>query len=479
MKRLSSTLALPAAFILFTFWILAVKNGYMLRWYDEMSLFNPSAESLRQYMLYPGGVLRIAGTFLTQLLHLPWLGASALILIWLACAWLAAYAFRLKGGLAPLRYLVPFCLLASVVRLDEACLTFESQGYVFYNSLGFVFSLASYAGYTAFRHKPYAQAAVGVILPLLYPIFGFFALLPATMCSASLCIGAARGNGKPRLCCSAAALSLLLLFSIPQAYYRFMPGTSVDNDHLYIKGLPELTMNDYDLYLWIPFIAASAILLLFVLVSSMTEPGRLEASKIAKWGSLASFAMGAVFCISSDGRKSEQFRATVLMTQAIEDRNWNKVITIASLTKESPNYSMCVLENLARAYSGKQIRPVGGMTTAVQDPRHDEEFTITAFVDVPVNHHIGRFNQSHRWATENIVQYGDRVYFIKYITLNALMNGNLELARRFNSMLKRTMFHRKWAEDMDTYINDPSLTMTIPDNDFLMALRAEEMMRGE
>lgn len=478
MKRILSTLALPAAFILFAFWILAVKNGYMLRWYDEMSLFNPSAESLRQNLLYPGGVLRIAGTFLTQLLHLPWLGAVALILIWLACAWLAAYAFRLKGSLASLRYLVPFCLLASVVHLDEACLTFESQGYVFYNSLGFTFSLASYAAFIALRPKTYTQASVAIVLPLLYPLFGFFSLLPAAMCIMALCISAAKGN-VPRVRYASAALSLLLVLIVPQAYYRFMTGTHVDNDHLYIKGLPELTMNGYDLYLWIPFIAATAILLLYVIVSSLAEPGRPSKSKTAKWCALASFAAGAVCCIGADGGKSEQFRATVLMTQAIEDKNWNKVINIASLTKESPNYTMCVLENLARAYSGMQIRPVGGMTTTAQDPRHDEDFTITAFVNVPVNHHIGRFNQSHRWATENIVQYGDRVYFIKYITLNALMNGNLKLAKRFNSLLKRTMFHRKWAENMDTYINDPSLTMTIPDNDFLMALRAEEMMRGE
>lgn len=478
MKRLLSTLTLPAAFILFAFWMLAIKNGYMLRWHDEMSLFNPSAESIRQNLLYPGGALRIAGTFLTQLLHYPWLGASALILIWLACAWLTGRAFRLKGSLSPLRYLIPFCMLASVVHLDEAALTFESQGYVFYNSLGFAFSLASYAIFIALRHKPYAQATVAVILPLLYPLFGFFALLPAAMCIATLCISAARGNA-PRIRYTAAAISLLLVFMTPQAYYRFMPGTSVDNEHLYLKGLPELTMNDYDLYLWIPFIVATAIFILFAIWSAFIPPKPLSSSKVMKWCALTSFAAGAFCCISADGRKSEQFRATVLMTQAIEDRNWEKVIAIASLTKESPNYTMCVLENLARAYTGKQIRGLDNMMTAGGDFRHDEDFSITAFVNVPVNHNIGRFNQSHRWATEHIVQYGDRVYFIKYIVLNALMNGNLDMAKRYNNVLKRTMFHSHWAEDMARYIDDPSLISTLPDHDFHMALRAEEMMRGE
>ena len=55
----------------------------------------------------------------------------------------------------------------------------------------------------------------------------------------------------------------------------------------------------------------------------------------------------------------------------------------------------------------------------------------------------------------------------------------MEFAKKFNNLLMRTTFHRKWAEDMNRYIEDPSLINTMPDYDFLMALRAEEIMRGE
>ncbi|MDE6336442.1 MAG: hypothetical protein K2L34_07715, partial [Muribaculaceae bacterium] len=143
------------------------------------------------------------------------------------------------------------------------------------------------------------------------------------------------------------------------------------------------------------------------------------------------------------------------------------------------NYTMCVLDNLARAYCGRERKSVGNMTTVSSDFRHNEDFTITAFVNVPVNHHMGRFNQSHRWATEQNVQYGNRVYFIKYIVRNAIMNGDMEFAKKFNRLLMRTMFHRHWAETMNKYIENPELIKTLPDYDFLMSLRAEEMMRGE
>lgn len=140
---------------------------------------------------------------------------------------------------------------------------------------------------------------------------------------------------------------------------------------------------------------------------------------------------------------------------------------------------MCVLDNLARAYSGMARQSTANMTTVNNDFRHNEDFTINTFVDVPVNHFIGRFNQSLRWATENNVLYGNRAYYIKYIVRNAIMNGNFDYARKYNQLLMRTMFHRQWAQEMNRYIENPELINTLPDFGYLMALRAEEIMRGE
>lgn len=477
MKRILPVIALLAVFIILAFWILAIKNGFMLRWYDEMSLFLPGAASLHAFLHYPGGIFRYAGTYLTQLLFYPALGASVLILIWLLCVWISRSAFRFYGSLFPLSFLLPFCLLASVLQLDEACLSFESQGYVFYNTLGFTFTLAGYWIFRRLDGLIFWQTTLALLLPLLYPIAGFFALLAALMCIIDLAVKGVRS--KMAIPAIAAFCSLLLSIVVPRLYYRYFPGTTVDNDFLYLKGLPELTFNDFDIYLWIPFAICTGLLLVFVLLVSFTESGKINSSRTVAWTSIALFVMALPLCLKADSRKSEQFRASVLMTQAIEDHDWRKAVHIISLTKESPNYTMCVLDNLARTYCGIDRRALGNMTTQGTDYRHDEDFTITAFVNVPVNHHMGRFNQSHRWATEHNVQYGSKVYFIKYIVLNALMNGDMEFARKFNRQLKGTMFHRQWAEEIERYIDDPSLISSFPDYDVLLTLRAEEIMRGE
>ncbi|MDE6510947.1 MAG: hypothetical protein K2L00_02465 [Muribaculaceae bacterium] len=477
MKRILPNIALHAIFIIFAFWILAIKNGFMLRWYDEMSLFEPGIESLRRFLLYPGGIFRFAATCLTQLLYYPALGASALILIWLLCVWILRAAFKFKGNAFPLCFLPPFCLLASVLQLDEACLSFESQGYVFYNTLGFLFTLGAYWLFAKMRGNILWQSTITLLLPLLYPLAGFFALLAALMCVIDIAVMTVRS--RKAIQAVAALCALILSIVVPMTYYRHFTGTTVDNDFLYLKGLPELTFNDYDLYLWLPLAICAALLILYVAIADLTDRWEIGSSKPAGWCSVALFVAAIPLCLEADGRKSEQLRASVLMTQAIEDHNWQKAVHIMSLTKESPDYTMCVLDNLARTYCGLERRPVGNMTTQGTDYRHDEDFTITAFVNVPVNHHIGRFNQSHRWATEHNVQYGNKVYFIKYTVLNALMNGDLEFAGKFNRLLLRTMFHSRWAGEMQRYIDDPSLIPSLPDYDMLMYLRSEEMMRGE
>lgn len=475
MKRISTNIIVTVLFVIFSFWLLVVKNGYMLSWFDEMSLFEPGADSFRRALHYPGGVLIFAGTYLTQLLYYPALGAGILILIWLVSVGLSRISFRLRGAWYPFCFLVPMCLLASVVRMDEACLTFESQGFVFYTTLGFTFTIGAYTLYAVCGKNDYLRGGVAVALPLLYPVAGFYALLAAGMCIADFAANVLRD----RKDIAWAVITAVLIAIVPQLYFLHFNGTTVDREHLYLKGLPELTMNGYDTYLWTPLVMATILLLIFAAVASWVEMERFDSRKSVRVISTGACVVAMICCLNANGKKSENLRATVLMEKAIDKKEWPRVTAIMGNTKESPNYTMCVLDNLARAYCGRERIRIGNMGPAYTDPRHDENFTITAFVNVPVNHNIGRFNQSHRWATEHNVQYGFRVYFIKYVVLNAIMNGDMEFAKKFNRLLMRTMFHKRWAQEMNKYIEDPSLVKTLPGYDYLMTLREEEMERGE
>lgn len=444
-------LIVTGAFVVFAYWITAVKNGFMLRWYDEMSLFEPTRIFFRQFLHYPGGLLRWAGTWLTQLLYHRWLGSSALIALWLLLAWLTKKAFRLSECAAPLAMLVPVAMLVSVVQMDEAWLSMKSAGYVFSNTLGYIFTVLSVFFFRKASSRPVPAMIIAAITALCYPFAGFYALLGSAICAVIAVISAVRDKQYLHFATAAAAVGLIIV--APCIYYSYFHGNTADNDYLYLRGLPELTMEAFDLYLWMPFIVATAVLLLIAVISGF---GWLTDGGFLKWTGILALCCGFAWGVSAS-QKSEQLRATVLMLQRLDRGDWQGMAAIMSRIKEPPNYTMRILNNLALVNLGQKGESMAGYTPAPGDGRHSEKFTMTAFVQVPLYYSIGRFNQSQRWAMEHTVQYGKRVFFLKYMVKDALLRGEIPLARRYNDILKSTMFHRKWAEGMERYIENPEL----------------------
>ena len=450
-------LIVTGAFVMFAYWIMAVKNGFMLRWYDEMSLFEPTRIFFRQFLYYPGGLLRYAGTWLTQLLYHPWLGTSALIALWLLLWLLICKAFRLGRDAAPLALLIPLAMLVSVVQLDEAWLTLKTTGYIFSNTLGYIFTAGTIALYRPASPKTLASAATSVLIAACYPVAGFYALLSAAIC-VILGIKSALQE-KRHTMLAGSALTILLIIAIPPLYYTCLHGNAVDNDYLYFKGLPELMMESFDIYLWIPFILATALMLLFALTEGTVCLGE---NRYVRWIGLTAVCLGCAWSVKAS-HKSEQLRATVLMLQRLDKNDWQGMSRIMSRIKEPPNYTMRLLNHLALANQGKEGESPSKYSANAGDGRHSEKFTMTAFVHVPVYYNIGRLNQSYRWAMEHTVQYGKRVFFLKYMVKDALLRGEIQLAKRYNDILLSTMFHREWAENINRFIENPSLIDTDPD----------------
>lgn len=59
---------------------------------------------------------------------------------------------------------------------------------------------------------------------------------------------------------------------------------------------------------------------------------------------------------------------------------------------------------------------------------------------------VGMINEAHRWAFENMVMKGYTPEGLKMLIKTELINGNYEVASRYISLLKKTLFYRKEAE---------------------------------
>lgn len=439
--------------------LLPYRNGYLLRWMDDMSLFDSSPHVTDMLMNYPGGVLQFAGSYLTQFMFHPWIGSLLLMAIWACSVFLAIKAFRLRGYATLLALSIPLILLISILNIDVAWLTIPSKGYIFSQSIGAALSLSLFLVYRL--SKSFAiRCLTSAIMLASFPLFGFYSLLAWMMSAVYETIEAFTERSFKRLSIVAAGLALAII--IPQIYYSYWRGTWTERDGIYLKGLPDFPFSDGDLYQWMPFIILTGALLLltsfpFIKASRLSSRKTLMAG-IAILTALAGWSAAV-------STKTEQFRALVLMQRAMQANDWNKVVAIISNCRQPPSYEMAVIANFAGKMLGRQTIPLPSEDSADNENGRNKNvsFTRTALLTVPLSYYIGHTNLSYRWAMEHTVKFGPRAFFIKYMTKCALVNGDIKLAEKYNDMLRSTLFHHEWAERYQPFIDNPSLMKDDPE----------------
>lgn len=450
-------------FVLFAYVMLAMRNGYVLRWYDELSLFEPTSLFFRQFLYYPGGLFRYAGTWLTQFMYYPVAGSIILISLWVGLIWITCKAFDLAKDTVAFSIAIPLAMLASIVQIDESWLTLKTPGYIYSNTLGYIYAILLIWLFRKSNHRTVISLILPSLMAMTYPIAGFFGLLAAAICLIFQIAEGIRMKDYKSFISVAVAVALILV--VPRLYYTYLQGNLVDNDFLMLKGLPEFLLESFDIYLWVPFIVATAWIMILGILKATNS---LHVNRLSLWIGIAAICAGMAWNVSVD-HKSERFRVYVLMMRYIDQHNWPAINNIMNRMRERPTYSMLVINNLANACQGHETPKLPKFQPEHVDGRHNENFTISVFVKVPVNYYIGENNESYRWCMEHNVQYGKRVFFLKYMVKNALINGEIKLAKRYNDLLMSTMFHRKWAEEMNRYIADPSLIGT---NEEFQAVRS-------
>ncbi|MBK7480567.1 MAG: hypothetical protein IPI69_13190 [Bacteroidales bacterium] len=76
---------------------------------------------------------------------------------------------------------------------------------------------------------------------------------------------------------------------------------------------------------------------------------------------------------------------------------------------------------------------------------------------------IGLINEAQRWAYEEMVVYGKRPQNMKLLVKSSLINGNYSMTAKYTSILKKTLFYRKWAMDHEKLAGDPLAVKSDPD----------------
>ena len=212
-------------------------------------------------------------------------------------------------------------------------------------------------------------------------------------------------------------------------------------------------LRDYSLE--IPFYVALIVPVFFPFFK-LLKAKRLLVSQ----GIMALVAVVMILCLSARNFTDYNFHAEMRMQRAVEECRWNDVLREAAMTKGPVTREMVMLRDIALinrgefcskryTYNNESVQPV-----TVSDSIHMRICDQAADL---IYYNFGETVFAIRRAIERCMHFGYSYYTMRMLTQCALVNGEPDNARKYLRLLSRTTFQKKWAKEMQRYVNNEKL----------------------
>ena len=423
---------------LFGFLFLLLFKTGLLYHLEQFSLFYPKGDYLRMFFEQPGGILALAGAFLTQFCHFPVLGAVIFALLMGLLTFLTEKAFALEGKAVWLSTLPALFLLLFVTRLDYSVYLFRTYGLLYSQLLGFCVTSALVLVYrTSFLGKRTGALFVAAVVLIGYPLFGAFALLSAVLMALL-----ALKKGKQGFL--ELALALLLGFAVPWLC-RDLPGIypRIHRKYVYFAAFPYMEFLDNVICL-VPLILAA---IATVALCFLRKAGRFV---------VIAFVSPTLLAVVGASNWDRGFHTVLGMEQAVSRQDWDKVLKLANKEKD-PNRVHVLYRNVALYQKGVLLERMFQYPDG-DAPLHTlAQFPISNICSVPVLYYCGMINPSDRLAMEYSSTFCKNIYYYKYQAKTALVSGEYELARKYLDMVDANWFQGKWVRRYRAFLDNPAL----------------------
>jgi len=441
-------------FILFVygFSVCCYKDFFI--WASDNSLYIPTRQFFLQTTQVAGGFLNYLGLFFTQFFLYPFIGSAILSFFLLIIVFLVIKLFNFSPRIYPIAFIPSFALFVSITQTGYLISTLKSPGYIFTNILGIIISLLICWGFKNVlkKYKHFAVYLMPFVIIAAYPLFGFYSLFTAIVCIL-ITFFIIKISLKRSVSLFLIYLSTGLL--IPWFTARFIY-TEMPWYDSFIAGLPKYYFNLVELPLWSPFIVLFISLLLFNLIL-LDKVNFLSRGKC-----ILSFSMGVFFlmlsCVYFFSYRNSNFNTELKLLQAIEKNDWEQAVLIREKHDDRPTRLIIMCYNLALhklGLAGDRMFSVDN-NSVLHDFYRKNMITMN-YGAKPLYFHYGKINYCYRWCMEEMVEYGMTVRGLKYMVKCALLNDEFSLAKKYNSVLQNTLFHKKWAKKYQQYIENPQL----------------------
>ena len=448
---------------------LIVRNSDMLFMAQSRDFFSFD-HSFRAYcMHYPGGFISWVSSFLTQFFFYPKIGSAIMVAIWVLTLWLSKVAFKVKMAWMAVLAIPVVCLLVSTIDTGYWLYYNKQTGYWFYGTLGYFATTLLVLFYSFFKKKS-DRIIVTCLIAITYPFLGWYTLLALLYVAVVSLAGMKSSDsliGKVLL----PVLPVVLIGIVPLVSYNFY--SSIRFEDVWTVGFPTFENNDMtSLFPSIPFMVLSAVPLLFPFL-----PKKVEGSAGMAWGvTLVSIALlvGSYLWVEKSDFQNYNYHAEMRMYRAVDEQDWDKVLDEMGGIPGDASREMVLFKNIALMNKGE-------MGTKMFKYNNMGEPAVNGFDTLRVHmvqtaapmiyYYHGKTNFAIRWSIENSVEFGYDFDHLKILTRCALLNGEMEMAKRYLSILQSSLFYRDWAEHLMPITEKPELIKKYPEFDYVRELR--------
>ena len=467
--------------------VLVIFEHFFLKKVENLSVFLFDWQYLKEGLSIPGGFLGLAGSFLTQFLHLPWLGSLIWVILLLVVFQLTVKVFNIPEQFRPLALIPVALLIIGNMSLGYGIFIMREQDHFFAPSLGYLAALIPLLITTRTKQVLNKTLILAAWTAVGFPLFGTFALV-GTLSASIMTLADHTASNKDRITISLAGVALILL--IPLVAYNFYTSYRlVDSWHL---GLPSVSDDIWTRAVRWPFQSA----LLFLPVYPF-------ASRLLKENGKTVVLQSAVYIISVAAVwgfwfKDDNFHTELAMSEAVDRFDWQKVVDIFRKSSQSHAKSdekayqarskklsgvkdLNTVKDIVEQYNDRFFEPTRtmviyrDMALLKMNRALQESFTMKdggrpqkSRTQIPMAFQSGKqiylqyglVNMSYRWCLEDVIEHNWSYGTLKYMAMHCIIMQECEFSHKYLNKLEKTIFYRRWAKEQRSLSAD-SLLMSI------------------
>jgi hypothetical protein len=438
---------------------------------QEQSLFLDTSQFFSQQMVVPGGLLVYIGCFLTQLLYHPVLGVTVLCALWLLLMWLLRRAFMVGERWASLLVVPVALLLIANVDMGYWVYPIKLKGWYFDATVGVtVIAALLWAFRVLSAYRIWRRVLIVVTVAAGYPLFGTYAIAAAVLMGL-WCWRLDKDRWQALVDCILAAL---MVIAIPLLCYQYVYN-QVNIANLWWTGLPIFKIIDEYPEFYVPYALLGACLLILTVgkwntaakqeqsapspvtterkrTQKNSKKQKSSSKKYSGWWQTAIVIIvlaATVYGVNAAWMKDENFHHETAMKHFIEETRWEDVLAEADKQQDMPTRGVVVMRNLALSRLGRQSTEMYRYRNGSKQPASPFPFQLSMMIGNLLYYNYGMFNDCHHMCVEAGVEFGWHVEQLKYMARCNLMNDEVNAMLKYTRLLKHTLFHGEWADNME------------------------------